>query len=59
MSNLLTVMTAQADATRRERELLRDLEVQRRTPPASSARPALRSRLAALVLRHRRAVPAS
>jgi hypothetical protein len=55
MSNLLTVMTAQADAVRREQEVLRDLERRRRTGTSTAVRPSLRGRVSGLVLRSRRA----
>jgi hypothetical protein len=58
MSSYLTVVTAEADAARRNAELLRDLETLRRIGPQASAGPTLRGRLTAFVLRHR-PVPAT
>jgi hypothetical protein len=59
MSSYLTVVTAEADAARRNAELLRDLEALRRIGPRPSGRPSLGVRLASRVLRRRRPLPAA
>jgi len=57
MSNYLMVMTAEADADQRNRDLLRDLEGRRRAG-AQPRRPSLASRLLAAVQRRHRAAVA-
>ena len=57
MSNYLMVMTAEADADQRNRDLLRDLEGRRRAG-APTVHPSLVSRLLAAVQRRHRAAVA-